>query len=223
MKDLLKAYRLAWYGGRAKSQGMFSIFFFGLGILTDVLSGGESFVGLFYMVWAVAFLYQMIITVDLSTLVQSSPLKKKIMVDYTIFSVLPLMYLILGIVAILHYFIARNSGLEPQMIHCCNMILAGYSLMIGLIYFGIGFKKWIVGLLAFILLLVGLPLVKVFSLEDVIATMIEQQGFSYSYWLCVVLSFMCMTIGGAICYGISILLYKKPLSPVMFHGIIGKK
>lgn len=221
MKDLLKAYRLAWYGGRAKTQGMFSILFFGLGILIDVLSGGESFVGLFYMVWAAVFLYQMILTVDLSTLVQSSPLKKKIMVDYPLFSVLPVMYLILGIVTILHYFIARNSGLEHQMIHCSNMFMAGYSLMIGLIYFGIGFKKWIVGLLAFILLL--LPLAKIFPLEEVVATMIEQQGFSYSYWLCVILSFVCMTIGGAICYGLSILLYKKPLSLIMFHGMIGKK
>ena len=89
MKELINAYKIVGYGAKIKTQFLLALVFLIIGIFIEIASEGTVSTGSFYIVLSGLFLYQMIVSSDISTLVQSSPYKKKIQCVYPMIAVIP--------------------------------------------------------------------------------------------------------------------------------------
>ena len=72
IKDIKMGFTLSKYGLKVKLQLGMAAFFFAIGVVVDIVSKGSSYIGGFYIILAGMFIFQCIISMDASTLIQSS-------------------------------------------------------------------------------------------------------------------------------------------------------
>jgi len=213
--ELKNAYKLVQYGLSIKKQLGFAIMFALIGIAVEIASKGSQFIGAFYVVLSGLFIYQMIISSDVSTLVQSSPYKKKIQCFYPLIAIIPWTYIAFTIVVLIHMFFTKSADAQGYREYSMNILLIGMMLFISMIYFGVSYKYFV---LSTILMCV--------SVGVLMSAMgfISRKGSSLfdSYGLCVALAYLLLTIGSVLSGVISRLLYKKDLSKMAFKGVLGK-
>ena len=125
LSELKNAYKLVQYGLSLKKQLGFAALFAGIGIVLEIVTQGRQSTGAFYIVLSGLFIYQLIISSDVSTLVQSSPYKKKIQCFYPIISVVPWTYITFTIIVVIHWLFAKAGGERLIREHAMNIFLIG--------------------------------------------------------------------------------------------------
>ena len=212
-KELVKAYKIVGYGLAIKRQMMFAVGFAIIGIVLDIFTGGTQPTGGFYIVLSGMFIYQLIISSDVSTLIQASPYKKKIQCTYPLLATAPWIYLTFTIVAISHYFKVRGGDEELRHTHSAVIMMIGCFLFICLIFFGIVYKYFILSMII-MCLTVTLPMF-------VINRFIERDLFA-NYGLCVAIVYVLLTLGCVISCLLARLTYKRDISPIAFKQAMNK-
>ena len=214
-KELKNAYKLVQYGLSIKKQLGFAAMFALIGIALEIATKGSQYIGAFYIVLSGLFIYQMIISSDVSTLVQSSPYKKKIQCTYPLIAVIPWTYIAFSIVVIIHWVFAKSADAETYRQYSMNIFLIGFLLFITMSYFGISYKFFI---LSTILMCFGIGVVC--SAMNIL----EHRNFTLfdSYSSCVVIAYILLTAGSILSGVLSRLFYKKDLSKMAFKGVLGK-
>lgn len=216
IKEFLKAVKLIQYGLSLKTQLGFAGLFALIGIIMEVFTKGTNFIGIFYIILAGMFLYQLVISVANSTLVQSSPYKRKIQIAFPLAVMVPWIYLILTIMAIIHWNYAQASA-EAYVTQCEMIMMLGVILLITLIYFGVCFKYFVAGTLFMLVGIMGIMLF--FEKPGTLFYEMGHRSFSFS----VIMAYVFVTVGLIITYIISALLYKKPISRMAFRSIMKAK
>lgn len=208
------AYKIVGYGAKIKVNFMMAGLFLILGVLFEYMSQGTQVTGSFYIVLSGMFLYQMIMSSDISTLVQASPYKKKIQCNYPMIAVIPWMFISLTIVLIIHYMFTLNDASQLQ-VQCQNLIILGFCLFCMLVYFGFAYKYFI-GATVFMVVSV---MVMMFGVN---AYFRMENAIELSFAGCVIFDYVCSILGCILCKVFTEMVYKKDLSPLAFRGLIKK-
>lgn len=216
LSELKNAYKLVQYGLSLKKQLGFAALFAGIGIVLEIVTQGRQSTGAFYIVLSGLFIYQLIISSDVSTLVQSSPYKKKIQCFYPIIAVVPWTYITFTIIAVIHGLFAKAGGERLIREHAMNIFLIGCFLFVTMIYFGVTYKFFVVStVLMVISITIPITVVNILSREG--------SAFFDSYGRCVAIAYVLLTLGSIGAYILSQITYKYELSSLAFRGMLGKK
>lgn len=210
IKELKKAFQLVQYGVSLKQQIIFCIIFVVIGVITEIFGRGSNLIGGFYLVLSSMFLGQLIISVDASTLVQSSPYKRKIQVIYPYIAMTPWMLAVMTIVVFIHWHFAKNGDAECYATQSTVLLQIGIILFFTMIYMAFCYKYFIGATIG--LFLIIYPVIILTSNSKLKFADFAGQSFSRSVILCYVL----IITGIIISFFINKALYKKKFSPMAF-------
>ena len=213
IEELKNAYKLVQYGLSLKKQMAFAIGFAVIGVALDAFTRGRQVTGSFYIVLSGLFIYQLIISSDVSTLVQSSPYKKKIQITYPLIAVIPWNYITFTIVVLLHWLFIKADGEEYLVTHSSNIFLLGILLMITMSYFGLSYKFFISSTVVMVFLVFG-------AMIPVNIMLRNESPLFNSYGTCVAIAYGLLTVGIVISFILSKLVYKFELSKLAFRMML---
>lgn len=217
IKDLKLACHLIKFGLAFKMELFFGILFAVIGIITEFFSKGATFVGGFYIVLSVFMIFQLILSLDLSTLLQSSGYKRKIQLTFPYLVVVPLMLIAFTIVVILHVsFIYTGvdgySADDNLLMQTQYLLLLGFTLFLTQIYFGLCYKYFLLSTIALVVTIMpAILVINVFSFMTDICSSLP---------LTILLSYILVLAGSALSYLLSACLYRKNLSKSVFQSAL---
>ena len=86
LKDIKLGFKLLRYGYKLKLNVIMFVFFAVIGIASDIMSKGTSIIGGVYFMMCGMFTFQLIMSMDVSELIQSTSLKKKLQIYIPVMS-----------------------------------------------------------------------------------------------------------------------------------------
>lgn len=184
------------------------------GIVAEISSKGTSFLGGFYLMMTGMFAYQLIMSMDISEMVQSSAAKRKLQVGLpvvasTVVYLASYTFLLVERVILIH----QNPQSKEELLYTLFTILL---IMITVyIFSSICYKYFVAGFISFLILFIGVDTGAVILWNNGIGAWLCQIGLG---WLAV-LGYAVVLLGGGIEYLLGSLLYRKPLSEFAFRGI----
>lgn len=209
INDSIMGFRLTKYGLKVKLQLGMAAFFFAIGLFIDIMSKGSSYIAGFYVVLAGMFIFQCIISMDASTLIQSSGYKKKIQTSFPYMAVIPLVTVFYTILAVAHgimagYPIDGRTLTESYNIQVAYLFAMSILLFITLLYFGICYKFFMVGMILLIATIMPLSM---------FISKYEEWIFStFSLSQVIILGYILIAVGFVVSVLLSKAFYRKPLS-----------
>lgn len=185
-----------------------------LGIVAEISSKGTSFLGGFYLMMTGMFAYQLIMSMDISEMVQSSAAKRKLQVGLpvvasTVVYLASYTFLLVERVILIY----QNPQSKEELLYTLFTILL---IMITVyIFSSICYKYFVAGFILFLILFIAVDTGAVILWNNGIGAWLCQIGLG---WLAV-LGYAVVLLGGGIEYLLGSLLYRKPLSEFAFRGI----
>ncbi len=214
LKGLKMGFQLMKYGYKIKMNVIMMIVILAFGIVAEISSKGTSFLGGFYLMMTGMFAYQLIMSMDISEMVQSSAAKRKLQVGLpvvasTVVYLASYTFLLVERVILIH----QNPQSKEELLYTLFTILL---IMITVyIFSSICYKYFVAGFILFLILFIGVDTGAVILWNNGIGAWLCQIGLG---WLAV-LGYAVVLLGGGIEYLLGSLLYRKPLSEFAFRGI----
>ncbi len=214
LKDLKMGFQLMKYGYKIKMNVIMMVVILAFGIVAEISSKGTSFLGGFYLMMTGMFAYQLIMSMDISEMVQSSAAKRKLQVGLpvvasTVVYLASYTFLLVERVILIH----QNPQSREELLYTLFTILL---IMITVyIFSSICYKYFVAGFILFLILFIGVDTGAVILWNNGIGAWLCQIGLG---WLAV-LGYAVVLLGGGIEYLLGSLLYRKPLSEFAFRGI----
>lgn len=202
------------YGYKIKMNVIMMVVILAFGIVAEISSKGTSFLGGFYLMMTGMFAYQLIMSMDISEMVQSSAAKRKLQVGLpvvasTVVYLASYTFLLVERVILIH----QNPQSKEELLYTLFTILL---IMITVyIFSSICYKYFVAGMILFLILFIGVDTGAVILWNNGIGAWLCQIGLG---WLAV-LGYAVVLLGGGIEYLLGSLLYRKPLSEFAFRGI----
>ena len=202
------------YGYRIKMNVIFMLVILAVGIVVEITSEGTSFLGGFYLMLTGMFAYQMIISMDISEMVQTSAMKRGLQVDLpvvasTVVYLAFYTFLLVERVILIH----QNPQAKEEALYTLFAIVL---MMVAIYVFtAICYKYFVAGFILFLILFIGVDTGAVILWNNGIGAWLCQIGLG---WLAV-LGYAVVLLGGGLEYLLGSLLYRKPLSEFAFRGI----
>jgi len=214
LKDLKMGFQLMKYGYKIKMNVIMMVVILALGIVAEISSKGTSFLGGFYLMMTGMFAYQLIMSMDISEMVQSSAAKRKLQVGLpvvasTVVYLASYTFLLVERVILIY----QNPQSKEELLYTLFTILL---IMITVyIFSSICYKYFVAGFILFLILFIAVDTGAVILWNNGIGAWLCQIGLG---WLAV-LGYAVVLLGGGIEYLLGSLLYRKPLSEFAFRGI----
>lgn len=214
LKGLKMGFQLMKYGYKIKMNVIMMIVILAFGIVAEISSKGTSFLGGFYLMMTGMFAYQLIMSMDISEMVQSSAAKRKLQVGLpvvasTVVYLASYTFLLVERVILIH----QNPQSKEELLYTLFTILL---IMITVyIFSSICYKYFVAGFILFLILFIAVDTGAVILWNNGIGAWLCQIGLG---WLAV-LGYAVVLLGGGIEYLLGSLLYRKPLSEFAFQGI----
>lgn len=214
LKDLKMGFRLMKYGYRIKMNVIFMLVILVVGIIVEITSEGTSFLGGFYLMLTGMFAYQMIISMDISEMVQTSAMKRRLQVGLpvvasTVVYLASYTFLLVERVILIHQ---NPQGKEEALYTLFAIVLMMVAIYI---FTAICYKYFVAGFIIFLILFMGIDVGAMLLWDNGIGQWLCQIGLG---WLAV-LGYAVVLLGGGLEYLLGSLLYRKPLSEFAFAGI----
>ena len=213
--------KLVKYGLTFKMQMAFSVIFLVFGAVVEYFGRGMNMLGGFYIVLSAMFIIQLIISMDLSTMVQTSPYKKKLQTSIPILTCTPIMLFSYTVVVLIRlYYIyldpARSENPENQ-----GAVKAGLMAIILLLFFvsaymGVCFKYFLLSLMG--LMIVVFPISFVFNIPRIFEAIDKIPTVAI-----VAAGYVLIIAGQGISYLLTRLTYKKDLSKYAFGAAMKRQ
>lgn len=207
-------FQLMKYGYKIKMNVIMMIVILAFGIVAEISSKGTSFLGGFYLMMTGMFAYQLIMSMDISEMVQSSAAKRKLQVGLpvvasTVVYLASYTFLLVERVILIH----QNPQSKEELLYTLFTILL---IMITVyIFSSICYKYFVAGFILFLILFIAVDTGAVILWNNGIGAWLCQIGLG---WLAV-LGYAVVLLGGGLEYLLGSLLYRKPLSEFAFRGI----
>ena len=214
LKDLKMGFQLMKYGYKIKMNVIMMVVILAFGIVAEISSKGTSFLGGFYLMMTGMFAYQLIMSMDISEMVQSSAVKRKLQVGLpvvasTVVYLASYTFLLVERVILIY----QNPQSKEELLYTLFTILL---IMITVyIFSSICYKYFVAGFILFLILFIAVDTGAVILWNNGIGAWLCQIGLG---WLAV-LGYAVVLLGGGIEYLLGSLLYRKPLSEFAFRGI----
>lgn len=214
IKDLKTGFKLMKYGAQYKST-MVSILIIAIAaVVFEITSHGTNFLGAFYFLLLGIFPMQLIFSTDVSTMIQTTKMKRKIQITIPITVNAILMTVCFVAIAIIRAVeISKYPEDAPVMIN--SLIMLGITSMLFLAYMGAAFKHFIASMAIFMVLFMGsyIPLF-------VWASMAKKAIVSLPVAL--IICYIFIVIGLVLQYVFLRLFYKHQMSKYAFGAQIRK-
>lgn len=214
IKDLKLGLKLIKYGAQFKLNIISAAFLFVLAIIFELMSHGTTFIGAFYFLLVGVFPMQLIFSTDVSTMVQTSRMKRKIQIT------LPILFnsIIMGasviFVGIVRYVEIMMYPEDEAMI-VNGLILVGATSFCFLAYMGAAFKHFAISMIGFIVCYFAIYFPLFF------VTMYMDRPI-VPYPLALLICILCIAAGLGIQYVLLRLFYKHEMSKHAFGAQIRK-
>ena len=213
LKDIKLGFKLLRYGYKLKLNVIMLVFFAVFGIAKDIIIKGTTIIGCVYFMMSGMFTFQLIMSMDVSELIQSTSLKKKLQIyipvmSSTVINLVIFTFLVVERVILIQYGVADKT----QLIY--TLFTIDVVLFVVYLYTSICYKYYVLGFIVFMVLFMcvftvfsGAAFVPVSN--AVFNVCLPGGGF---------VRFFGIFAWGAVEILIGELLYKKPLSEFAFRG-----
>ena len=211
LKDIKLGFKLLRYGYKLKLNVIMLVFFAIIGIASDIISKGTSIIGGIYFMMCGMFTFQLIMSMDVSELIQSTSLKKKLQIPVmssTIINLVVFTFLVIERVILIQNSVADKKQLIFTLFTIDVVLLTVY------LYTSICYKYFVLGFIVFMVLFMGVFTV----LSGVAFVPVSNVVFKLGLPVVALLGYIAIFAGGAFEILIGELLYKKPLSEFAFRG-----
>ena len=214
IKNLKTGFKLLKYSYKCKMNLILLAFFTVIGFVSEISSHGTNMLGGFYFTMSGMFAYQMIVSMDISGMVQSSAMKKRLQISMPVF-VSTVIYIILYTVLVIERIILVHVNPQDKDMLMFTLFTIVMMLFIMFIFSAICYKYFVAGFIIFFALLIGTVLV----LDEVCMRGGYEFICNMGFGTFIIIGYAVILAGGAIEYLIGKLLYRKPLSEFAFRGI----
>lgn len=219
--DFITFLQLARYSTNTKIQGVTALGMLVCALAMEFACRGKNVVGGVFFTAAIAVVSQQLVGLDNSTLVQSSPHKKKLQIHYPYMLLIPTVLLIYTLLILAHtwmiaYPMADMTISQNYHMQATYILTLGFFLFLGEIYFGFCYKYYLQA--SGILIFVVMPLC---SFLNAVTNYDTWSGANLSF--SIIAGYLLVIIGLVLSVVFSNICYKKPLSVTAFRGIWVRK
>lgn len=177
------------------------------------MSKGTSIIGGIYIMMCGMFTFQLIMSMDVSELIQSTSLKKKLQIYIPVLSSTVINLVVFTFLVIERVILIQNSVAdEKQLIF--TLFTLDVVLLAVYLYTSICYKYFVFGFIVFMVLFMSIFTV----LSGVAFVPVSNAVFKLGLPVVALLGYIAIFAGGAFEILIGELLYKKPLSEFAFRG-----
>ncbi|MBO7334640.1 MAG: hypothetical protein J6U67_07055 [Lachnospiraceae bacterium] len=222
--DIKIALKMTNFSIQSKWMKALLIIFFVMGILFEFMPGAYSpnNLGGLYLMLTPAYLYQMVVTPTVSSYVAASQRKRDLQTK------LPALVVTLGaiisftlhvVLRWVNYSIYDYSGVESAYnTNCLSVITASFLFFLMAVYSGAAYKKFIVSLVFFMILL--FPSMIFFMNPGILNSLGFVQNITFS--MAAICGYIVILLGGLAMYLISLALYKKGMDVKAFKAALAR-
>lgn len=213
LKNIKLGLSLIKYGFRPKSNIIMCIIIVLIGLVVEFATKGTNMIGAFYMLITAVFVYQMIVSMDLSTLVQTSKLKKSLQTTIPVATSFCIYFVVFTVIAIERIILVKmNPALEADLV--ASTLMALVTMFFAMVYMGICFKYFITGLVLFIAVVMVVSGGSTYFLLE--------HTLPFGIGTAIAISYVAIILGALAQYALSSMFYRKELSKFAFKGLLGK-
>lgn len=211
LKDIKLGFKLLKYSYKLKMNAGMLILFLAIGVASEVMTKGTSIIGGVYFMLCGMFAYQMVMSMDVSQMIQSTSMKKKLqiyipaMVSFIIYMVVYTFIVVERIILIQNH--VADAGELSYTLFSIDIVMISVFLFTSICY-----KYFILGFIVF--MAIFMSSYTALMVSGVMAVM-EKLPFAAN----VVIGYAIIILGTAFLIGMGRLLYKKPLSEFAFRGL----
>lgn len=209
LKDIKLGFKLLKYGYKLKLNVIMLVFFAIFGIASEIFSKGTSIIGGVYFMMSGMFTFQLIMSMDVSELIQSTSLKKKLQIYIPVLAS-TVINLILFTIFVVERVVLIQMGVADKTQIIYTLFMLDVILLITYLYTSICYKYFVLGFILFMVMFMALDNSAFMGFADTIAAL----GLP----VVALLGYIAIFAGGAFEILIGELLYKKPLSEFAFRG-----
>ena len=215
LQNLKTGFSIVKFGLSIKMQLTFAVVFLAFGFVFEFITAGTNFLGGFYIVLSAMFVYQLIVSADISTMVQTSPYKKRLQTTLPMLACTPLMLLGYTVVVGIRYYLFTNAAdAEAANTVLSGMFAIGWIIFFTTVYMGLCYKFFVA---AMVLLFIFVIPVSGIGFNDAIGAMImESMGFAGV----ALFGYAAITVGCFLGFLLSKALYKYELSKMAFGAAL---
>ena len=116
LKDIKLGFKLLRYGYKLKLNIFMLAFFAIFGIASDIMSKGTSIIGGIYIMMCGMFTFQLIMSMDVSELIQSTSLKKKLQIYIPVLSSTVINLIVFTFLVIERVILIQNSVADEKQL-----------------------------------------------------------------------------------------------------------
>lgn len=215
LKDLITGFKLLKYGYKIKLNLAMIAIFIVIGVVVEVGSGGGNVIGGFYFMILGMFAYQMIISMDVSTYVASSPMQRKLQLTIPVITS-TVFYMVIYTFLLIEKSVLIHLHPEKEDVYVGTLTMMLTFMVATFIFVAVCFKYYWLGFILMMAMVFGSQffMMNIFMNEngDIAVGMINFPVIAAAGYVIIIL-------GGLLEYGIARLLYRKPLSEYAFRGV----
>lgn len=223
INDIKMGFKVLKYGLNFKTNIVFAIMFMILGVLLDM--NDSTFIAAFYIPLVGIYFGQIAHSIVQSTMVQTSSNKKKMQTKIPV--------VIMGSIMLLYNTVVVTSRMlmlywrpESKAVYAESMLWGGLMTLVIMLYFAFAMKFYWPATICFFVVFYALFMGAMFSTTA--TAILESSNFTImlefarvdvgvSVGIAIAFSYVCILLGSAINYGISVLLYNKDYSKMNFQ------
>ena len=155
LKDIKLGFKLLKYGYKLKLNVILLALFAIIGIASDIMSKGTSIIGGVYFMMSGMFTFQLIMSMDVSELIQSTSLKKKLQIHIPVLSSTVINLVVFTFLVVERVILIQNSVADKtQLIY--TLFMLDVVLLIVYLYTSICYKYFLLGFIVFMVLFMGI-------------------------------------------------------------------
>ena len=201
MKEMKDFFALCKYSFKFTTNITFMLIFLGIGVVTEVVSKGTQYLGGFYVVLCSMYMFQFVMSLSMSDMIQSSGIGRRIQLDIPVKLNLTLSFVLFTILII---FRSVMAGRYPEK---ANEIADKLKAL------GIRVNKYFLASIIIFCLVIGF-----ITAGLTFITNLDMFG-GLTLSTSIILGYVLIAVGAALQYLICRLIIRKPVSQRAFRGI----
>ncbi len=211
MKEMKDFFALCKYSFKFSTNITFMLIFLGIGVVTEVVSKGTQYLGGFYVVLCSMYMFQFVMSLSMSDMIQSSGIGRRIQLDIPVKLNLTLSFVLFTVLII---FRSIMAGRYPEKANEIATSLFVIDILIFqlFIYTAVVYKYFLASIIIFCLVIgfvtAGLTFI----------TNLDMFG-GLTLSTSIILGYVLIAVGAALQYLICRLIIRKPVSQRAFRGI----
>ena len=150
LKDIKLGFKLLRYGYKLKLNVIMFVFFTVIGIASDIMSKGTSIIGGVYFMMCGMFTFQLIMSMDVSELIQSTSLKKKLQIYIPVMSSTVINLVVFTFLVIERVILIQNSVADKKQL-IFTLFTLDVELLTVYLYTSICYKYYVLGFAVFVI------------------------------------------------------------------------